>query len=212
MCGISQREYITAQTIDESMHLLEPVNTEFCVGEYPFLVRHCVKNPSPDVLIVWEHFEIPNIIRQFNIPISDWPNTINDHYDIVFMIDVGQSKLFYDCYDVGFHSIDPSIRSLSSGSSSGSSSTSRTNCSETVKEWLYGYENIVRLEKPHHPFEYIERFDYSFFVLLALVCLLSSICPSTRTEFIDSNRASGELLYYVDVEIVSPNYQSIEQR
>lgn len=186
-CDISQREYITAMTIYKSMKLSNSVNSDFCFGEYPFLVHNSVKNPISDVLIVWNHIEIPNIIRQFNIPISDWPNTINQ-YDVVFMIDVEKLRLYYDCYN---------------------DMTGTTICSHVVEKWLSKYEKIevYHTKLTHKLLGDVEIFDYILFIILSLICAVGSACPLIR------RRNRQHEIQYSDITIIDtphPDYQSFE--
>jgi hypothetical protein len=85
-------------------------------------MKSVVKNTEfTDILIIWEHHEIIDIIREFNIEIPSWKNKLNKNYDIVFLIDVINKKLYYECYDFLNNLIE---------------------CTSEANDWLYKYNSI----------------------------------------------------------------------
>jgi hypothetical protein len=74
-----------------------------------------------DVIIVWEHTEIIEIIRHFDIKIKKWRNKHIDEYNIVFLIDIATKQLYYDCFDF---------------------ITNNAICSNKVYKWLHNFQNI----------------------------------------------------------------------
>lgn len=105
-CQKSQRMFLTAYAISQTFmnngitntyHNTE-INNIFCVGESEQLISHLLhRRDVTDALIIWEHTEILDMIRRFNIKIRKWPN--KHIYDIVFLLDIKSNKLFYECFD-----------------------------------------------------------------------------------------------------------------
>lgn len=77
------------------------INNNFCTGESKLLMNTIMKNnhDNTDIFIIWEHKEMIDIIRYFGIKIDKWRRKYGKHYDIIFMIDVPNKKLYYDCYN-----------------------------------------------------------------------------------------------------------------
>jgi hypothetical protein len=98
-CQKSQRMFLTSHFIYSSMnktYSVEYIN-HFCIGD-TYKITNFVKNNPFDTIIVWEHNEIIDIIRMFDYKVDDWPNHLKNMYDIIFMMDMTNSLLFYDCY------------------------------------------------------------------------------------------------------------------
>jgi len=74
-----------------------------------------------DIILVWEHKEIIDLIQSFDIKISKWKNKYHDNYDLLFMIDIKNNELFYDCFNFEFFKIG---------------------CSKTIDNWLQDYKKI----------------------------------------------------------------------
>ena len=105
-CQKSQRMFLTAYAISQTfinsdftkIYYNKEINTVFCVGESTQLISHLLRRTDiTDAVIVWEHTEIVDMIRRFNIKITKWPN--KHIYDIVFLLDITTNKLFYECFD-----------------------------------------------------------------------------------------------------------------
>jgi hypothetical protein len=103
-CQKSQRMFLTAYYLQETLQKFykfqENININFCVGEKNKLVNSILDNYKvSDVILVWEHKEIIDIIRHFQIEIKKWKNKFENTYNLVFMIDIKTKQLFYDCFD-----------------------------------------------------------------------------------------------------------------
>ena len=125
-CQKSQRMFLTAYYIEEQFQNLfyinDNLNVNYCVGEYEKLLKKIKNNDKiTDAIIVWEHKEIIDIIRSFNIDIKKWKNKYKNYYDIIFMIDVKTKQLFYDCFDF--------VKNT-------------TECSSNINLWLDNFKKI----------------------------------------------------------------------
>jgi len=103
-CQKSQRMFLTAYFLQEKLKkyytFKENINVDYCVGEKNKLVNSILDNYKvSDVILVWEHKEIIDIIRHFQIEIKKWKNKFENTYNLVFMIDIKTKQLFYDCFD-----------------------------------------------------------------------------------------------------------------
>jgi len=120
--------YSTAYYIKENLENLKQYNvkssidTEYCIGEYRDLLHSIKQNKHvSDAVLIWEHKEIIDIIRSFDIDINEWKDDYKDVYDIVFMIDLKKKRLYYDCYDYR----DSSIQ-----------------CRSGIRSWLRHFDHI----------------------------------------------------------------------
>ena len=97
----------------------------YCIGDDKDKIIDSVSNRMDvtDAILIWEHKEIIDIIRSFDIDIKSWKNKYESIYDIVFMIDIKTHKLFYDCFDFIYNS---------------------TNCSKNVDIWLNDFKSITK--------------------------------------------------------------------
>jgi len=126
-CQKSQRMYLTAYYIKENLENLKhnvksSIDTEHCIGEvHDLLYSINNNNHISDAVLIWEHKEIIDIIRKFDIDINEWTHDYKDVYDIVFMIDLKKKKLYYECYDYR----DSSMQ-----------------CIPVIKSWLKHYDHI----------------------------------------------------------------------
>jgi hypothetical protein len=127
-CQKSQRMYLTANAIREQYintdsSLLIPINTNYCIGDYKDLLQEIKINTENyrDIIIVWEHNEIIEIIRDFGIEIKKWHNRWDDVYNLIFMIDIEQQKLYYDCYNF---------------------ETDTYHCLDDIQDWLFYHDRI----------------------------------------------------------------------
>ena len=102
-CQKSQRMFITANTLYSNLHSThDHVNliSKYCVGEKRQLIDDILRDDTiEDSIVVWEHHEIIQIIREFGISIDKWRNHFIDEYSLVFQIDVEPRILHYDCFD-----------------------------------------------------------------------------------------------------------------
>ena len=100
-CQKSQRMFLTAYNLHksfESNDIMSNINAKFCIGEYNALMNEIEDSTNKQIVIIWEHNEIIDIIRFLGIKIDKWKNKFDDIYDIIFMIDEN-NDLYYDCYD-----------------------------------------------------------------------------------------------------------------
>ena len=100
-CQKSQRMFLTAYNLHksfESNDIMSNINAKFCIGEYNALMNEIEDNINKQIVIIWEHNEIIDIIRFLGIKIDKWKNKFDDISDIIFMIDEN-NDLYYDCYD-----------------------------------------------------------------------------------------------------------------
>jgi len=100
-CQKSQRMFLTAQAISDSINYMkDDVNIDFCTGQYADLIDTTNTIKNNDIIIVWEHTEIVDMINYIGIDIEKWPDDANHEYNVVFMIDMNdQPTLYYDCYN-----------------------------------------------------------------------------------------------------------------
>jgi len=128
-CQKSQRMYLTSHLIYENMrkitayNISSHINKNFCVGQAKKMLISIFKTEFSysDIILVWEHKEMIDLIQSFDIKISKWKNKYRDHYDLLFMIDIKNNALFYDCFDF---------------------ETFTTGCSKTIDTWLQDYNKI----------------------------------------------------------------------
>jgi hypothetical protein len=103
------------------------VDTRFCVGQERDLaeflrLRWRGGGGSGDVLVVWEHQGIIDILGAFGFPISKWRHRWKERYDLVFWVDLDMGRWGYDCYDFerGVDDCDGGVRGwLGAGSGGG---------------------------------------------------------------------------------------------
>lgn len=142
-CQKSQRMYLTAYAIHESFYYSKnEVNIDYCTGQYKELSKSVSNINNDNVIVVWEHSEIIDIINYFGINVNKWPNNLDDEYNIVFMIDVDSSKLYYDCYQW---------------------EADYTYCSNDIIKWLNKYTKIS---------DYYEKKNYKNYTLTTSNALL----------------------------------------
>jgi len=136
-CQKSQRMFLTAyyilnQLTNNKYHVKNNINLDYCIGYKPQLLNDIMKNKKiNDVIVVWEHKEIIDIIRYFNIKLTKWHNKFTNVYDLIFMIDVVSKKLYIECY---------------------SYLTNGTSCNQDVQTWLQDFDSIS---------QYYEKISYS---------------------------------------------------
>ena len=133
ICQKSQRMFLTALYLQDNLkNFYNKINLGFCVGEKNRLLTNIFNNSEiSDAIIIWEHTEIVQIIREFGIKISRWRNKQVNEYNIVFLININTKQLYYDCFDF---------------------ISNNTLCSKNTELWLHGipkinnyYDNILSL-------------------------------------------------------------------
>jgi len=99
-CQKSQRMYLTALAIQREIPQ-SILHSSYCVGDYRRLLRDIRLSTLQNIIVVWEHNEIIQMIRDYGVDISKWRNRFNNHYDIVFHLVIQNKKVdfTYDLYD-----------------------------------------------------------------------------------------------------------------
>ena len=128
-CQKSQRMYLTSHLIYENMkrittyNISSQINKSFCVGEANKMLKSILETEFlySDIILVWEHKEIIDLIRSFDIKLEKWKKKYRKHYDLLFMLDVKSNELFYDCFNF---------------------ETFTTGCSKKIDHWLQDYNKI----------------------------------------------------------------------
>lgn len=94
-CQASQRMYLTAKIIGEKLDLLfgksKPqiqVCHSLCVGQESELVAQANNETTKNVLIVWEHKGIVDILRHFGMKVGKWKKKWKHIYSLVFWVDI----------------------------------------------------------------------------------------------------------------------------
>jgi hypothetical protein len=106
-CQKSQRMFLTCNIIynnfsNDNQYLINNfINLNYCVGEEKDLLNSVIKNANKhdDVVIVWEHNGIIDILNMLNLDINFWKKKYKNMYDIIFKYDYKNHKLTYYCYD-----------------------------------------------------------------------------------------------------------------
>jgi hypothetical protein len=126
-CQKSQRMFLTAYYIHNKLtsnnfQIKKNINLHYCIGNKIDLINNIIVNEDiDDAIIVWEHKEIIEIIRYFNINIKKWKNKFTNVYDLIFLIDLHSKQLYIDCFNFQNNS---------------------TLCSKEVKNWLQPFPLI----------------------------------------------------------------------
>jgi hypothetical protein len=153
-CPKSQRMYITARIIQQSLEgkeAVDNIDNHFCVGEESALVQFLLgkREEKGDVLVVWEHHGIIDILREFGYRISKWRHQWKEHYELVFWVDLEGGGWGYECY-------------FPNKSGSG---VNIGGCDKTIRGWL-GEEGLLRSSVPMN-----NRDSFSiFWIFLGLFC------------------------------------------
>lgn len=145
-CRNSQHMYLTAYAIYYRLgnKVEGDVNTEFCVGQERELVAFLKKrNLKKDVVVVWEHYGIVDILRNFGVEVSNWKNKLKDHYELVFWVDIQEGKWGYQCYEYGKNDVS---------------------CSQSVVDWLGSFQ-----EADLNGFKYFGETDFHIRVRMIVV-------------------------------------------
>ena len=112
-CKKSQRMVLTANYIYNNItyndlkynkytryNVNPKINTQFCAGDEKLMANDILKNfndKDDDIIIVWRHENIVDIINAFGIKLSEWPKKIDDYFHLIFMIN--KKKMYYGCLD-----------------------------------------------------------------------------------------------------------------
>jgi len=183
-CQKSQRMFYTAVSIDEEMRKKRPesppeLQMKYCIGEYRSMLDEIVDRNTEweDVIIVWEHTEIIEIIRSLGISISKWKKRWRKEYSIVFLIEWDEPRrkytLQYQCFDF---------------------QRNRLECSLDIQKWLGSFSLLDQTQ--NQPFEnndmiYLRntnhRIDYNkstlFFLLFTIVVVVVIILFYLRKRY-----------------------------
>ena len=90
-CQHSQRMLLTSYIIGKSLH---NIHYNYCVGNEKQMIQDVMEYEKNDVLIVWQHEHIRNILDYLQI---DHSNNINiGEYNQVIIVDLSLQKLNYD--------------------------------------------------------------------------------------------------------------------
>jgi len=108
-CQKSQRMYLTAKIINQTFYESN-INTDYCVGEVDALIEQIRRDSNPNILIIWEHEEIIEIIHKLGVYISSWKNKWKNIYNLVFLLDTTKKMLYYDCLGKCDRSVDHWLR------------------------------------------------------------------------------------------------------
>ena len=133
-CQKSQRMTLTTYYLSKELLNLnckiQTINLNYCIGDSGKIFHHIQtmkyhnKN-AIDIILIWEHHEIVNFIRKYNVKINQWKRKLKKNYDIVFMIDTEKNKLYYACYNY---------------------KKNNYKCSHHVIKWLDSFEPIEKYE------------------------------------------------------------------
>lgn len=135
-CQKSQRMLLTTYYLSKQLldmnYKIDTINLNYCVGDSGKIFHHIqtMKNTN-DIILVWEHHEIVDFIRKYNIKIRNWKRKVKHNFDIVFMIDTKKNKLYYSCYNY--------------------KEKTKNKCSRDVDKWLGNFDNIDNsvIQKPN---------------------------------------------------------------
>jgi hypothetical protein len=152
-CQQSQRMFQTAHRIHRRLHDAYNFSSvglfqEGCTG-------HQKKLPlDPYLIVVWEHTEIIDWIRQAGFPLGDWKD--DSLYSLVFHMTTGaKPRLQYDCVDT--------------------ETEQRTKCWQATQTWLQHVpveQQAIRLEHPYRV-GYVEgRIGIALYVFVLLFLLV----------------------------------------
>ena len=105
-CQRAQRMYSSAYYIKENLEslnysIIKNIDTNNCIGEESAVI-HSITNSThtiTDAILIWQHDEIMEIIRSFGITMNDFSKSDKYIYDIAFMLDISNKKLYYECFE-----------------------------------------------------------------------------------------------------------------
>lgn len=104
-CQSSQRMSVTSSLIYyNTKNSKAQLNLNYCSKDYVQVVQDIYDGSVNKALIVWSHDEIVEILNEYNVDISAWPDDIVTDYSIIFELQfTGDSdknpSMSYNCYD-----------------------------------------------------------------------------------------------------------------
>lgn len=108
-CQKSQRMYLTSLYMMKYMKetiakMNETIDRQYCSDSGKEMIENTLDNKYiqshiNDIIISWESTDINNIINHLGVPLSEWPSSLDDVYDVVFLFDIKEHQLYYDCYN-----------------------------------------------------------------------------------------------------------------
>lgn len=124
-CQKSQRMAMTARIIRYNLNSYADMEMNYCSGEYAQVVSDITKAAKTveNALVVWKHSEIVNMINLWNVPLTPWPTTLDERFDLVFQLTFASNTdtnptLSYNCFDFQNNVLQ---------------------CDAAVQEWLQSY-------------------------------------------------------------------------
>ena len=163
-CQKSQRMVLTAATIHQTMHLTAPINTDYCIGEAPALIREIHKSKSKNIIVVWEHNEIVEMIRYLGFRIPQWPHQLRNVYNIMFLYE--NDRLHYGCYDYLNNTI--------------------TDCDWRVSRWLTDIPRLTNKTQSINMFHYIGVLAIATMLVFSIIysCIASTLYVPRRKYYL----------------------------
>lgn len=125
-CQRAQRMYSSAYYIKENLeslnyNIIKNIDTNNCIGEESAVVQSITNSTQiTDAILIWQHDEIIEIIRSFDIKMNDFSKSDKYIYDIAFMLDLSSKKLYYECFEYY-------------------DSSSVSSCSPLIHSWLQSF-------------------------------------------------------------------------
>lgn len=155
-CQKSQRMLLTSNFIhvnftnDDDYAVNNFININYCIGDEKYLLNDIIQseNQYNDIIVVWEHVGIINMLNQLGVKITPWSDKYGDVYNILFHYDYINHTLTYYCYD--FH-------------------TQNTNCSKNINKWL---KNFNEREQMSNSLLTLTNYKYSFIIFALVICVL----------------------------------------
>ena len=115
-CPSSQRMWLTSNILYQNLQpQVKKIHHPFCVGDYKNMIKNILEHGKDkkkngkgknklldDIIVVWEHEEIVDMLRELDVKtnlgynIPSWHN--KDIFDIVFLVDIQTNTLYCDCY------------------------------------------------------------------------------------------------------------------
>jgi hypothetical protein len=93
-CQRSERLLLTTHQIRQNLKYPSTIEGHYCVGNPSKVVKAIYEASAEDVILVWEHTEILEILSLLGWNLGKWPD--QDHYNVIFMVDLKNKKLYYD--------------------------------------------------------------------------------------------------------------------
>jgi hypothetical protein len=121
-CQKSQRMGITAMLIQYNINIPATMHFNYCSGDHHDLVQDINHNKKKieNALVVWQHSEMVDMVNDWGVSLSSWPENLDDIYNLIFKLDFTSDppSLSYNCYDFQ-HDV--------------------MQCDDRVTAWLSGY-------------------------------------------------------------------------